>query len=249
MRFAITSQLWVTFGCVGFRHEKHASKRKIRPITAVAVCVVTFSLRCVLAFVLIQHRCVNQAKLILIFFILLYILLAKYILDNYILRFLRGLEISRNQNLQQVYFLREGRLVKLSSFTPALNFPKAIYSTIHQRRLTCTGIYCLTAPSADTPSALHCTSSIMLQTASSPHCALFLLPLFLLSPTLFLSVLPPHAESFLYLENSFALMFTSAVCFLSKCLKLSVHPDPSSSISVIMRLLRETFHIITVFYL
>lgn len=140
-----------------------------------------------------------------------------------------------------VYFLREGRLVKPCSFISALSFLKPfVNSKTHQRRLTCTGIYCLTAPSADTPSACtappkSCCKRPPLHTVPSFFCLYCC------------SFPPPHADSFLYLENSFALMFTSAVCFLSKCLKLSVHPDPSSSISVITILLRETFHIITVF--
>lgn len=37
-----------------------------------------------------------------------------------------------------------------------------------------------------------------------------------------------HAESFCCLENSFALLFSSAVYFFSKCLKISVHPVPAS---------------------
>lgn len=52
------------------------------------------------------------------------------------------------------------------------------------------------------------------------------LPLLLRFPTSLLS----HAESFLCLENGFALTFTSAVSFFSKCLKISVHPVPASSV-------------------
>lgn len=134
----------------------------------------------------------------------------------------------KSLSTQQVAFQEEADFNNSCPLSQPSVLSVAINYTDTKERQTCTGIYCLSASSADTPSA--CTSP---PAPWSQRCDQHTVPpppplLFPLRGFVFF--LLSRAESFLCLENDFALMFTSAVCFFSKCLKISVHPVPASSV-------------------